>query len=94
MVLVTQNSFNLDLSRLQYKQSYNDGSSSPEANSLPYGFPIAVSTNLAWSGSGLTDESQYTYLLSKDEILEIEAALAAFKGMQSRVTRQPLPSSL
>jgi hypothetical protein len=83
MALVTRNPFNLDLSELQCKQPYGQGGLNPETNSLPDGFPTGITTNLVWNGARLTDEGQYTYLLTKDEILEIEAALAAFKGMQS-----------
>lgn len=93
MALVSQKPFNLDLSRLQYKQSHDQGGFNPETNSLPDGFPIALTTSLLWNGSGMTDEDQYTYFLTKDEILEIGAALTAFKGMQSQLTRQQLSSS-
>jgi hypothetical protein len=88
MALVSQKPFNLDLFLLQYKQSYDKDCFNPEANPLPEGFPIALTTNLLWNGSGVTDEGQFTYFLTKDEILEIEAALAAFKGMQWRLTQQ------
>ena len=93
MALVSQKPFNLDLSRLQFKQSHDRGGFNRETNSLPDGFPTALTTSLLWNGSGMTDEDQYTYFLTKDEILEIGAALAAFKGMQSQLTRQQLPSS-
>ena len=90
MALTMQNPIILDLSRLQYKLSYDQGGFNPEANSLPDGFAIALTTKLTWNGASLPDEGQYTCLLTKDEIIEIEAALAAFKGMQSQLTRQPL----
>lgn len=80
MALATLKTPNLDLSRLQYKPSYNQALF--KADSLPKGFPIAVGTNLSWNGPTLTDELQYTYFLTNDQILEIEAALAVFKGMQ------------
>jgi hypothetical protein len=41
MALVSQKPFNLDLSRLQYEQSHDQGGFNPEANCLPDGFPIA-----------------------------------------------------
>ena len=59
------------------------GDSNPQSNSFPDGYPIDLPTNLASSGSRLPDRGQFTYSLTKDDILEIEAALTAFKGMQS-----------
>jgi len=94
MALVSRKPFSFDLSRLQYKQPYDQDGFNPDANSLPEGFPIALTTNLLWNASGVVDESQYTYFLTKDEILEIESALAAFKGMQCRLTRHPLFQAL
>jgi hypothetical protein len=91
MALVTQNI--LSLSRLHSDLSYDQGGLNLEADSVPDGYPVALTTNLTWNGAGLIDDNQYTYFLTKDEILEIEAALAAFKGMQSQLTRQPHSSS-
>lgn len=46
---------------------------------LPQGYPEAVKTERAWTGSDLADKS-YLYLLSEAEVKEIEAALNHFKG--------------
>ena len=43
------------------------------------GFPSSLQTQMAWNASMLT-ERDYTYHLSNADILEIEAALASFKG--------------
>lgn len=81
MALVTPKSLQLDLSQLQYKASHNQSRFNAEADSLPKGFPIALTTNLSWNGPTLTDESQYIHFLTNDQVLEVEAALAVFKGM-------------
>ena len=60
--------------------SHRDGSS-PEANSLPDGFPSSLPTRLVWNGASLAERC-YTYYLAKDNISEIEAGLAAFKGLR------------
>jgi hypothetical protein len=44
------------------------------------GFPNSLPTQMAWSGSILT-EQDYIYHLSSADILEIEAGLASFKGI-------------
>lgn len=67
----------VDLSHLHNEQSYCRSI----AARLPDGFPVALTTNMAWVGSGLADEKKYVYELTEDYISEIEAGLAAFKGM-------------
>jgi len=46
---------------------------------LPAGFPAKLKSPLAWTASELKKE-EYTVLLSKEEILEIEKGLRDFKG--------------
>ena len=47
---------------------------------LPSGFPKYLNSDLAWSGSQLSGD-QFTYYLTESDKLEIDAALASFKGM-------------
>lgn len=88
MALATLNQVNVDFSRLQYKLSYNRGLFNGRVDPLPNGFPTMVKTNLSWNGSTLTDENQYIYFFTNDQITEIEAALAVSKGMQFHLKRQ------
>ena len=43
-------------------------------------WPTAVDSTLAWDGAKFRNDEQYTYVLDTDEIVEIEAAMAHFKG--------------
>lgn len=43
------------------------------------GWPTAINPRVAWAGAEFRFEEQYTYVLSKAEIREIEAALKSFK---------------
>jgi hypothetical protein len=47
---------------------------------LPFGFPKYLNSELAWSGSQLSSD-QYIYYLTESDKLEINAALASFKGI-------------
>ncbi len=90
MALTTRIPFKTDLFRLQYDQSYHRSCFNSQSSSLPEGFPNTLATALSWNGPTLTDDCQYTYVLTDDHVLEIEAALAIFKGMQCQLTRQLL----
>jgi hypothetical protein len=50
----------------------------PKLASDTEGWPMHLSSAAVWDGASL-DESQYTYQLNKDEINELETALAHFK---------------
>lgn len=52
-----------------------------ESAGLPAGFPKRIDSSLAWTGSQYTDESQYCFNLTDDDVREAEAALESFKGM-------------
>ncbi len=47
---------------------------------LPDGFPAKVEGPIVWEGKDWTDESQFVYRLSSNELQEINEALAYFKG--------------
>lgn len=47
------------------------------------GWPTALNSGVAWDGAEFRSEEQYTYMLSKAEVREIEAALQSFKGKKS-----------
>ena len=46
------------------------------------GWPTRIGDDLAWDGTQFRLDEQYTYLLSADEVEEVEAALSHFKGDQ------------
>lgn len=57
------------------------------ANDLPSvprapidGWPSMVDQPAAWDGTQFRHDEQYTYLLSQDEVEELEHALAHFRG--------------
>lgn len=52
------------------------------ANYLPKGFPSYLFTNMAWNGSELAGDWRYVYRLKDSDILEIDAALTAFKDCE------------
>ena len=60
-------------------QSLGAPSSTPLAPSLK-GWPQELAPHIAWDGSEFRHDEQYTYILSREEIEEIEAALRHFKG--------------
>ncbi|KXJ85894.1 TfdA family taurine catabolism dioxygenase TauD [Microdochium bolleyi] len=54
---------------------------------LPEGFPKQLQGELVWDGATLTQEYDWTYVLNKEQLAEVDAALEHFK-----CTYQPCPS--
>ena len=50
------------------------------ATTLPNGFPAKLYSPLVWEGTDFTDEAQWTLTLDDQQWIEIEEALAFFKG--------------
>lgn len=48
---------------------------------VPEGWPAQIDAERAWSGSDFKSEDDYILHFSSEDIVEIEAALAHFKGM-------------
>ena len=48
--------------------------------SLPSGWPAKIDTARAWAGSDFKSEDEYVLHLSAEDVTEIEAGLAHFKG--------------
>jgi hypothetical protein len=59
------------------KTQYEDDESF--ADSLK-SWPVHILSPLAWEGATFKSEAEYTYLLSPEEKLEVNEALAYFKG--------------
>jgi hypothetical protein len=53
---------------------------------LPPGWPAQVDAPRAWAGSDFASEDEYVLHLSAEDIAEIEAGLAHFKGQLSRAS--------
>lgn len=61
----------------QKRRLFEDGRQKPTLE----GWPVFLDSALAWDGaSSFSSEDAYMYTLNRQEILEIEAALAFFKG--------------
>lgn len=58
----------------------NQCGSSTEASILPKGFPASLSESLAWDGSQLDSNLTNVYSLTAADAIELDAALATFKG--------------
>lgn len=54
---------------------------------LPEGFPAELSSPLVWHGKDVEDSDDWIYSLSEDQLEEIDAALAAFKGRRPQSRR-------
>jgi hypothetical protein len=52
---------------------------------LPPGFPKYLNSALAWSGSQLCTD-QYIYRFTENDKVEINAALASFKGAKNQIS--------
>ncbi|MBE3044996.1 hypothetical protein IMZ48_21040 [Candidatus Bathyarchaeota archaeon] len=50
------------------------------ATTLPEGFPSELRGDLVWEGKTLAETYDWTYVLSEDQLEEIEDALKHFKG--------------
>ncbi|KAI1490998.1 TfdA family taurine catabolism dioxygenase TauD [Biscogniauxia mediterranea] len=50
--------------------------------SLPEGFPSKLSGDLVWEGQSIADEYDWTYVLSEDQLAEIDRAVEHFKGLK------------
>ena len=50
----------------------------PLAQTVPDGFPTAIQAPRVWRGSEFDDEAKYTYVLTGDDLDEIDAAVRAF----------------
>ncbi|CAA7265330.1 unnamed protein product [Cyclocybe aegerita] len=48
---------------------------------LPPGFPARVDGPIVWEGKDWTSEKQWVYVLSEEELKEIDGGLAHFKGL-------------
>ncbi|KAI1500746.1 Clavaminate synthase-like protein [Biscogniauxia marginata] len=48
---------------------------------LPEGFPSQLTGDLVWEGQTIADEYDWTYVLSADQLSEIDRALDHFKGL-------------
>jgi hypothetical protein len=48
------------------------------------GWPMYLDSPLAWDGAQFQSEEEYTYLLTDQDKLEIETALASFKSQLSK----------
>ncbi|KAJ0426714.1 hypothetical protein BJY00DRAFT_320369 [Aspergillus carlsbadensis] len=64
---------------------------------LPEGFPAKLESELVWDGKNLAESYDWNYHLTKEDIEEVEAALAHFKGLnvplgQITQTTFPLPT--
>ncbi|EXJ93768.1 hypothetical protein A1O1_02161 [Capronia coronata CBS 617.96] len=49
--------------------------------SLPSGFPQELISDLVWEGEGLEDKYDWTYVLTTEDIEELEEALTHFKSL-------------
>ncbi|KAJ7184422.1 hypothetical protein C8R46DRAFT_882914 [Mycena filopes] len=61
---------------------------------LPEGFPPSVEGPIVWEGKDWTDESQWVYNLSDDQLQEIDSALAHFESLDQPlgyITRDTFP---
>jgi hypothetical protein len=48
---------------------------------LPDGFPQKLESQLVWDGATVSDEYEWAYQLTQEDVTEIEGALEKFKGM-------------
>lgn len=46
---------------------------------LPDGFPKALNSELAWTGNSFQHPSEYSQMLSDQDVMELESALQHFK---------------
>ena len=53
---------------------------------LPEGFPSKLQGDLVWEGETLAETYDWTYVLSEEQLDEIEAALRHFKGAHAYVS--------
>lgn len=65
-----------------------------EAPGLPDGFPVRISSRMAWDKSQFKDKNTYITTLQPEDVEEIQNALASFKGSspsqtQCRATSAP-----
>ncbi|KAI0480757.1 TfdA family taurine catabolism dioxygenase TauD [Xylariaceae sp. FL0804] len=49
--------------------------------SLPEGFPAKLSGDLVWEGESIGDTYDWTYVLSEDQLAEVDRAVSHFKGL-------------
>ena len=52
---------------------------------LPPGWPLQVNAERAWSGSDFKSENDYIFQFTPEDLVEIEAGLAFFKGTLSYI---------
>jgi hypothetical protein len=65
-----------------------------EEPGIPAGFPRTLTSDLSWTGSQFTRESQYVYRIDEVEHDEIAKALVAFKCMKLSIPITLLPACL
>lgn len=56
---------------------------------LPPGFPERIEAPRTWTGHEISEEKSYIYVLSEDEVNEIEEALGYFKGLAFYISPSP-----
>jgi hypothetical protein len=54
---------------------------------LPVGFPTKLISPLVWNGSEFQSEDEWTYVLSGEDIEELNQALAHFKSLTTSTSR-------
>ncbi len=57
---------------------------------LPPGFPLRLSSDLVWDGNDIHEKYDWNYQLTDENLGELEAALAYFKGWLERPAAPPL----
>ena len=60
---------------------------------LPKGFPRVLTSPLVWEGKDWTDESQWVYNISAEQLDEIENALKHFRGTKPSLFLSSFPSN-
>ena len=56
------------------------------ADSLPQGFPKELKSDLVWQGDNIGDDFDWTYVLTDENLEEIEKALSHFKGTERHLS--------
>lgn len=51
------------------------------ATTLPSGFPEKLESNLVWDNTDIASRYDWTYVLSSEDLAEVDAALQHFKGL-------------
>ncbi|EXJ92071.1 hypothetical protein A1O3_00621 [Capronia epimyces CBS 606.96] len=70
-----------DFEKYQARTKYRLQTEPLQEKSLPAGFPKQLVSDLVWEGEGLADKYDWTYVLSAEDVEELEAALTHFKSL-------------